>query len=158
MAQYNFMGSSEETKEQVREALRIEWERMPQELIVWISIQIWCKYKLVEGIIDSMHNLSWILQYGRKAFYFIYWPAVGHSSARPEARVVRPYLIWTGGSYSKRGANSWRGDTSTWGSLGNSTQFQRQPSPALPWHNEHRLGTVKPSIESRTLLIFYRTI
>jgi len=26
--------------------------------------------------------------------------------------VVRPYLIWTGGSYSKRGANSWRGDTS----------------------------------------------
>jgi len=33
MAQYNFMGSSEETKERVREALRIEWERMPQELI-----------------------------------------------------------------------------------------------------------------------------
>ena len=39
--------------------------------------------------------------------------ALDHRSARPETSVVRPYLIWTGGGYSQRGANSWRGDTST---------------------------------------------
>ena len=66
----------------------------------------------MEAIIDSMHNLSCILQYSRKAFYFPYQLAVDHSSARPETSVVRPYLIWTGGGYSQRGANSWRGDTS----------------------------------------------
>jgi len=33
MAQYNFIGSGEETKHRVQEALYAEWERMPQELI-----------------------------------------------------------------------------------------------------------------------------
>ena len=33
MAQYNFIGSGEETKQCVQEALYAEWECMPQELI-----------------------------------------------------------------------------------------------------------------------------
>ena len=33
MARYNFIGSGEETKQRVQEALYAEWERMPQELI-----------------------------------------------------------------------------------------------------------------------------
>ena len=33
MAQYNFIGSGEETKQHVQETLYTEWERMPQELI-----------------------------------------------------------------------------------------------------------------------------
>ena len=33
MAQYNFIGSGEETKRRVQEVLYAEWERLPQELI-----------------------------------------------------------------------------------------------------------------------------
>ena len=33
MAQYNFIGSGEETKQRVQEALYAEWDRMPQDLI-----------------------------------------------------------------------------------------------------------------------------
>ena len=49
---------------------------------------------------------------------------------------------------------------STWGSLGNPTQFQRQPllNPLSAQRVQHRLGIVTPSIEPRTLLILYRTI
>ena len=68
---------------------------------------------LPDRTMDSLNNLSCILHYSHKALGDSILASRSPQSCYPEAGVVRPYLIWTGGSYSQRSVNPWRGDTST---------------------------------------------
>ena len=140
IAQYNFIGSSEETRQRVQEALYAKWECMPQELIDHFCMNFYVNLLQVRACRgDNRFNSWWLSQVLRWYRACSFTLVVGSSFTRWfswRKAASTPFPIWVQRVYSKRGAYSWRGDTSRflprvascYGCLGNSgLNFDRFP-------------------------------